>query len=109
MLSPPAHAGDLAQVSSAGADERLQLLVCEAAGLRYSVEKGWDDADAVQHGPCAHAAQAPQRQQQIFEGLPRSLEAPMQVGVLQRVLCCNEAKVACLENPCSLASQVSGH
>eukprot|EP00955_Chlamydomonas_euryale_P055827 356231-Chlamydomonas_euryale.AAC.3 len=35
------HAGDLAQVGVVGADERLQLVVREDAGLRYSVEKAW--------------------------------------------------------------------
>eukprot|EP00955_Chlamydomonas_euryale_P106940 365736-Chlamydomonas_euryale.AAC.8 len=31
---PSAHAGDPVQVGIVGADKRLQLLVCEAAGLR---------------------------------------------------------------------------
>eukprot|EP00955_Chlamydomonas_euryale_P041365 351963-Chlamydomonas_euryale.AAC.2 len=81
-VRPPAHAGDPAQVGVGGADERLQLLVCEAAGLRYSVEKGRGDVDAVQHGPHAHAAQAPQRWQLVIEGLPCSRKASMQVEVL---------------------------
>eukprot|EP00955_Chlamydomonas_euryale_P085664 364133-Chlamydomonas_euryale.AAC.8 len=89
---PPAHAGDSTQVGVVGADERLQLVVREAAGLRYSVEKGWDDVEAVQHGPRAHAAPAPQRRQQVFQGLPCSRKAPMQVEVLRRVLCCCAAR-----------------
>eukprot|EP00955_Chlamydomonas_euryale_P040173 351612-Chlamydomonas_euryale.AAC.21 len=44
----PAHAGHPAQVGVVGADERFMLVVREAAGLRYSIEKGWDDVDAVQ-------------------------------------------------------------
>eukprot|EP00955_Chlamydomonas_euryale_P107841 365803-Chlamydomonas_euryale.AAC.19 len=40
--------GDPAQVGVVGPDERLQLVVCEAAGFRYSVEKGWGDVDAAQ-------------------------------------------------------------
>eukprot|EP00955_Chlamydomonas_euryale_P039044 351285-Chlamydomonas_euryale.AAC.1 len=91
--------GDRAQVGVVGADERLQLVVRKAVGPRYSVEKGWDDVDAIEHGPRAHAARAPQRQQQVFEGLPCSRKAPMQVAVLRRVLCCHEAKVACLRDP----------
>eukprot|EP00955_Chlamydomonas_euryale_P097140 365053-Chlamydomonas_euryale.AAC.24 len=48
----PARAGDpgAGRRCGRGADDGLQLLVCEAADLRYSVKKGWDDVDAVQHG-----------------------------------------------------------
>eukprot|EP00955_Chlamydomonas_euryale_P002363 25681-Chlamydomonas_euryale.AAC.4 len=57
-VRPPAHAGDPAQVGVVGADERLQLVVREAAGLRYSVEKGWDDVDA---DSMAHVCMLPGR------------------------------------------------
>eukprot|EP00955_Chlamydomonas_euryale_P097716 365093-Chlamydomonas_euryale.AAC.11 len=46
-IRPSAHAGDPWQVGVVGADGRLRLLVCEAAGLRYSVEKGWENIDTV--------------------------------------------------------------
>eukprot|EP00955_Chlamydomonas_euryale_P118600 366551-Chlamydomonas_euryale.AAC.23 len=42
-VRPYAHASDLAQTGVEGADEQLQPVVREAAGFRYSVEKGWDD------------------------------------------------------------------
>eukprot|EP00955_Chlamydomonas_euryale_P091491 364630-Chlamydomonas_euryale.AAC.2 len=90
-VRPPAHAGDPAEAGVVGADERLQLLVREAAGLRYSVESR--DIHEVQHGPRAHAARAPQHRKQAFECLSCSRKAPMQVGVLRWVLCCHEAKV----------------
>eukprot|EP00955_Chlamydomonas_euryale_P056550 356460-Chlamydomonas_euryale.AAC.7 len=48
-VQPPAHAGDPAQVGVVGADERLQLVFREAAGLWHSVEKGWDDDPPPNH------------------------------------------------------------
>eukprot|EP00955_Chlamydomonas_euryale_P075153 362231-Chlamydomonas_euryale.AAC.4 len=62
---------------------QLQLLVSEAAGFRYSTEKGSDEVGSAQYDPRAHTARATQRRQQIFEGTyfnASALRLPLQVG-----------------------------